>query len=108
MELTGRLAPLWRVLVRPWADPRYLDRRFDACMPFGAPGTSCLGAAVSIAVARAFVGQLSAYRVTCSADGTHEHDGWHSRPSRNFRSCSSRWLRARATPGITSTAHDVT
>ena len=29
MEPTGSLAPLWRVLVRPWADPRYLDRRFE-------------------------------------------------------------------------------
>ncbi len=70
-----------------WDPCRFLDARppRDAYMPFGAPGTSCLGAAVSIAVARAFVGQLCAYSVTCAADGSHEHDGWHWRPSRHFR-----------------------
>ena len=70
-----------------WDPSRFLENRppREEYMPFGAPGTSCVGAALSIAVARAFVRQLSAYRVTVAADGPHEHDGWHWRPSGRFR-----------------------
>ena len=69
-------------------DPaRFLDGRRprEEFMPFGAPGTSCPGAAVSIAVARVFVRELSAFRVTVAADAPPEHDGWHWRPSSRFR-----------------------
>jgi enediyne biosynthesis protein E7 len=70
-----------------WDPGRFLAGRppMEAYMPFGAPGTSCVGAAMSIVVARAFVRSLSAYRVTVAADGPHEHDGWHWRPSSRFR-----------------------
>ena len=55
----------------------------DAYMPFGSRHI-VLGCRRLDRRRATFVGQLSAYCV-CAADGTHEHDGWHWRPSRHFR-----------------------
>jgi cytochrome P450 len=70
-----------------WDPARFLAARppRERYLPFGAPGTSCLGAGVAVAVARAFVAGLSRYRVGATEDGPPEHDGWHWHPSLRFR-----------------------
>jgi cytochrome P450 len=70
-----------------WDPTRFVDARppREEYMPFGAPGTSCLGAALAVQVARMFVIKLSTYRLGVAVDGPHEHDGWHWRPSGRFR-----------------------
>ena len=53
--------------------------------PFGASRLACIGDRFTLALCGEFVSQLAGYDWAVASDGPSEFDGWHWRPSSEFR-----------------------